>query len=134
MVAAAASAAGAPPRVEPGLWHIRTAITNNGVPEPVIEEDVCATPEDVKDLANYFALSPGDSGLCTSTQEPAKPGALAFRLRCKGKDLSVDLRVTVTFPSPVRYLVDARSDARQHGKSVVAITKAEARRIGPCPS
>lgn len=131
----AAAAIAAPPRVAPGLWHIRTLITNNGVPEPVLEEDVCATAEEVKDLATYFALSQGNiPGRCTSSREPSRPDALALRLRCSGKDLSVDMRATVTFPSHERYLVEARSDAKQRGKAVVAITKAEARRIGPCPA
>lgn len=131
-----AATAVAEPRVAPGLWRIRTVITNNGVPEPVIEEDVCATKEEVADLSTYFALAPPDglAARCTSSQEPAKAATLTFRLRCTGKDLSVDLRATVTFPSAERYVVNARSDARERGRAVVAITRAEARRVGPCPA
>jgi hypothetical protein len=133
----ATAAVAATPRVEPGLWRIKTLITNNGVPEPVIDEEVCATAEEVKDLSTYFALAPpeGLPARCASSQEPAKAaGTLAFRMRCKGKDVSIDLRATVSFPSHQRYLVEARSDARDHGKAVVAITKAEARHVGPCPT
>jgi hypothetical protein len=134
ILAFASTAAAAPPRVEPGLWLIRTVVTNDGVTEPAEEEKVCATADEVRDLERYFMPTPGNlPGRCTASRERAKPDALAFRMRCSAKDLSVDMRATITFPSAERYLLDARSDARQRGKASVAFTKAEARRIGPCP-
>ena len=134
ILAVGGTAAAATPRVEPGLWLIRTVITNDGVAEPVEEERVCATADEVRDLERYFMPSPGNiPGRCTSSRERGKPDELAFRMRCSAKDMSVDMRATITFPSADHYLLDARSDAKQRGKAVVAITKAEARRIGPCP-
>ena len=134
LAAASATASAAPPSVEPGLWRIRTVITNNGVPEPTVDEKLCVSANEVRDLDAYFSLEPaGIPGKCTSSRVPAPADKMGFRMVCSAPDMSVDLRATITFESPRSYRVDARSDAKENGKSVVAITRAEARRVGPCP-
>jgi hypothetical protein len=135
LLVAAGSAVGAPHRLEGGLWRLKTVITNNGVPDPVVDEKLCVTAEEVQDLDSYFALVPdGVPGKCTSGRVPADgENVMKFRMRCAGPGFTTDLRATVTITSPRTYRVDARADARENGKPVVAITKAEAQRIGPCP-
>jgi hypothetical protein len=132
---AAGSAGAATHRLEAGLWRLKTVITNNGVPDPIVDEKLCVSAEELEDLDVYFALAPeGVPGKCTSARVPADgENVMKFRMRCAGPGFTTDLRATVTITSPRNYRVDARADARDHGKPVVAITKAEAQRIGPCP-
>jgi hypothetical protein len=132
---AAGGVLAATPRLEPGLWHLKTVITNNGVAEPVEEEKLCVTPEELADLDVYFAISSeGLPGKCTSSRVPTTAGnTMGFRLRCAGPGFTTDLRATVTIESPRSYRLDGRADARQGGKPIVAITRAQARRLGPCP-
>ena len=125
----------AKPRLEPGFWHLKTVITNNGVPEPVDEEKLCVTPEELADLDVYFAMSSeGIPGKCTSSRVPTgAENTLGFRMRCAGPGFTTDMRATITIESPRSYRLDGRADARQGGKPIVAITKAQARLLGPCP-
>ena len=131
----AGSAGAATHRLEAGLWRLKTVITNNGVPDPIVDEKLCVTAEELEDLDVYFALAPeGVPGKCTSSRVPDNgENVMKFRMRCAGPGFTTDLRATVTITSPRTYRVDARADARENGKPVVAITRAEAQRIGPCP-
>jgi len=89
--------------IQPGLWKITTAVTNNGMQGPPQTNSRCLTPEQASDLADTFTPRFGGTNtMCQRTQYEKSGQKLMWRLECRGQ-LNMDTAAEFNFVSPLRY-------------------------------
>jgi hypothetical protein len=134
-LAAALFACGAfaQPQLEPGSWRLKIAATTNGKADPAQSAEECLADE-LKDLGAYFAPSlEGSSARCERTRQPSSdPRQINYRMRCRGRGVSVDATTGVTIVDPRFFTLTMRIESRTPRESAVVSAEAEGRWAGAC--
>ncbi len=119
--------------LQPGQWRVVT-MTLSGPPSPPAVAMRCLKPDEVTDLTKTFGPQVKTvNSECERTEFKREPGALTWRLQCKGQ-LDMDVLGQFLFESPTRYsaliVTKATMAERIVQENMVSIT---AERVGDCP-
>jgi hypothetical protein len=128
-----ACGASAQPELEPGAWRLKIATITNGTADPVQDVEQCLADE-LKDVGGYFAPSlEGSSAKCERTRQPSSdPRQINYRMRCRGRGVSVDATTRVTLVDPHYFTLTMRVESRTPHESALVTAEAEGRWAGAC--
>jgi hypothetical protein len=130
LFAAAALAFAAPaiaqttPQIRPGLWEM----TFSAMPQ---KQNVCFTPEMVKDMRNLSQQKAPDSD-CKSSGETVSGSTRTFNVSCT-KPNKYDAKISITVNGPDNFTMAQNYTMDRGGKSQSGTMSIAYRRIGECP-
>jgi hypothetical protein len=119
--------------LEPGNWKLKVTSTVNGKPEPEQNTQDCLRAEQLQNLSAYFSPDRGLKAKCTKSQQPTGDVTkLAYRTRCTGSGITIEMDAGVSIESSRHFVADIRMHTSMGKESGLAVAKAEGRWAGAC--